>query len=50
MHVILGFLLAAFLLLLLQPAYRRRIERFATETVKRTLPLTEAEITADKDR
>lgn len=50
MHVILGFLLAAFLLLLLQPAYRRRIERFATETIKRTLPLTEAEITADKDR
>lgn len=50
MHVILGFLLAAFLLLLLQPAYRRRIERFASESIKRTLPLTEAEITADKDR
>jgi len=50
MHVILGFLLAAFFLLLLQPAYRRRIERFATESIKRTLPLTEAEITADKDR
>ena len=50
MHVILGFLLAAFLLLLLQPAYRRRIERFAIESLKRTLPLTEAEINADKDR
>lgn len=50
MHVILGFLIAAFLLLLVLPAYRRRIERFATETLKRTLPLTEAEITADKDR
>ena len=50
MHVILGFLLAAFLLLLVQPAYRRRIERFAMESIKRTLPLTEAEITADKDR
>jgi myosin heavy subunit len=50
MHVILGFLLAAFLLLLVQPAYRRRIERFAMESIKRTLPLTEAEIAADKDR
>ena len=50
MHVILGFLLAAFLLLLLLPAYRRRIERFATESLKRSLPLTEAEINADKDR
>ena len=50
MHVILGFLLAAFLLLLLQPAYRRRIERFATESIKRSLPLTETEINADKDR
>jgi chromosome segregation ATPase len=50
MHVILGFLLAAFLLLLVQPAYRRRIERFSTERIKRTLPLTEAEIIADKDR
>lgn len=50
MHVILGFLLAAFLLLLLQPAYRRRIERFAIENIKRTLPLSEEEIKADKDR
>jgi hypothetical protein len=50
MHVILGFLFAAFLLLLLLPAYRRRIERFAIESLKRSLPLTEAEINADKDR
>lgn len=50
MHVILGFLMAAFLLLLLQPAYRRRIERFAIENIKRTLPLTEDEIKADRDR
>jgi hypothetical protein len=49
MHVILGFLVAAFLLLLLLPAYRRRIERFATEKLKRSLPLTEAEINAGKD-
>lgn len=50
MYVILGFLLAAFLLLLIQPAYRRRIERFAVESVKRSLPLSEDEIKADKDR
>ena len=50
MHVILGFLIAAFMLLVAQPAYRRRIERFAAESIKRTLPLTESEINADKDR
>lgn len=50
MLVILGFLLAALLLLVFLPAYRRRIERFSTETLKRALPLTEAEIRADKDR
>ena len=50
MLVILGFLLAALLLLLLLPAYRRRVERFAVEQLKRTLPLTESEIRADKDR
>ena len=50
MLVLLGFLLAALLLLVFLPAYRRRIERFATETLKRSLPLTEAEIRADKDR
>jgi hypothetical protein len=50
MYVILGFLLAAFLLLLVLPAYRRRIERFAVEKIKRTLPLSEEEIKADKDR
>ncbi len=50
MLVLLGFLLAALLLLVFLPAYRRRIERFATESIKRSLPLTEAEIRADKDR
>lgn len=50
MLVLLGFLLAALLLLVLLPAYRRRIERFATDSVRRALPLTEAEIRADKDR
>ncbi len=50
MHIVLGFLLAAFLLLLLQPAYRRRIERFAVERLRRSLPLTETEITAERDK
>ncbi len=50
MLVLLGFLLAALLLLIILPAYRRRIERFAGESVRRALPLTETEIRADKDR
>lgn len=50
MLVTLGFLLAALLLLVFLPAYRRRIERFATDAVKRALPLTEDEIRADRDR
>ncbi len=49
MLVILGFLLAALLVLALIGPYRRRIRRFATEQLKRTLPLTESEIRADKD-
>ncbi len=50
MLVTLGFLLAALLLLFILPVYRRRIERFTSEKLKRALPLTEAEIRADKDR
>lgn len=50
MLVTLGFLIAALVVLLIIPAYRRRIERFTTERLKRALPLTEAEIRADKDR
>ncbi len=50
MLVTLGFLLAALVTLFVMPAYRRRIDRFATERLKRALPLTEAEIRADKDR
>ncbi len=50
MLVTLGFLLAALLLLFILPFYRRRIERFTSEKLKRALPLTEAEIRADKDR
>ncbi|HET6389300.1 hypothetical protein [Hyphomicrobium sp.] len=50
MLVVLGFLIAALIVVLLLPAYRRRIERFTSEALKQTLPLTEAEIRADKDR
>jgi chromosome segregation ATPase len=50
MLVTLGFLIAALIVVVLLPAYRHRIERFTTEALKRTLPLTEAEIRADKDR
>jgi chromosome segregation ATPase len=50
MLVTLGFLIAALILVVLLPAYRRRVERFTTEALKRRLPLTEEEIRADKDR
>jgi chromosome segregation ATPase len=50
MLVTLGFLIAALIVVVLLPAYKRRVERFTTEGLKRTLPLTEAEIRADKDR
>jgi hypothetical protein len=50
MLVTLGFLIAALIVVVLLPAYRRRIERFTTEALKRSLPLTEEEIRADKDR
>ena len=50
MLVTLGALLAALALLFLMPAYRRRIERFTLEQIKRSLPVTENEIRADKDR
>ena len=50
MLVTLGFLIAALIMVVLLPSYRRRIERFTTEVLKRTLPLTEEEIRADKDR
>ncbi len=50
MLVTLGFLVATLLALLLAPAYRRRAVRLTTESIKRSMPLTEAEIRADKDR
>lgn len=50
MLIALGFLLAAFAGLLTVPAYRRRIERLTLRKIRRSMPLTEAEIRADKDR
>lgn len=50
MLVALGFLTAALLAVLIAPAYRRRIVRLTTDALKRTMPMTEAEIRADKDR
>lgn len=46
----LGFLTAALLTVFLSPLYRRRVARLTTEMLKRSMPLTEAEIRADKDR
>lgn len=46
----LGFLSAILLGLLIAPAYRKRTQRLTTEALKRSMPLTEAEIRADKDR
>lgn len=50
MLVTFGFLLAALLLLVVLPSYRRRVERLATAALRRSLPLTESEIRAEKDR
>lgn len=46
----LGFLSAILIGLFIAPFYRKRTERLTTETLKRAMPLTEAEIRADKDR
>jgi hypothetical protein len=50
MLALLGFLVAILLVLLLAPAYWRRAVRLTTERIKQSMPLTEAEIRADKDR
>ncbi len=50
MLVGLGFLMAALLTVFLSPLYRRRVARLTTDAIKRSMPLTEAEIRADKDR
>ena len=50
MLVGLGFLIAALFAVVVAPAYRRRTVRLTTDALKRSLPLTEAEMRADKDR
>lgn len=50
MLVALGVLAAGFIVLLVAPFYRRRAERLAISEVKRHLPMSDAEIRADKDR
>ncbi|MEQ1711804.1 MAG: hypothetical protein ABL908_10430 [Hyphomicrobium sp.] len=50
MLVSLGFLVATLVALLVAPAYRKRAVRLTTEDIKRSMPLTEADIRADKDR
>ncbi len=50
MLVLLGFFAAGLLVLLVAPAYWRRAVRITTEHMKRTMPMTTAEIRADKDR
>lgn len=50
MLVMLGFFVAALVCFLVAPAYRRRAARLATDEIKASMPLTAAEIRADKDR
>lgn len=50
MLVALGFLVAALITVAVAPAYRRRAVRLTTEAIRRSMPLTEAEIRADKDK
>lgn len=46
----LGFLTAALLALFIAPLYRKRVARLTTRALKASMPVTEAEIRADKDR
>jgi chromosome segregation ATPase len=48
--VLLGLLLASLAVLLFAPAYRARISRLTADRVRTSLPLTEAEVRADRDR
>lgn len=50
MLIALGAFAAGFLAFFFAPLYRRRAARLAIEDLKRSMPLTEAEIRADKDR
>ena len=50
MLVALGFLAASLLALLVAPAFWSRAVRLTTRRIKETMPLTDVEIRADKDR
>lgn len=50
MLVALGFFSAGLIGFLLAPLYGRRSARIATDSLRATMPLSSAEITADKDR
>lgn len=50
MLVALGILLASLVVIAILPAYRRRVQRLTGDEIRRSVPLTEAEIRADKDR
>lgn len=50
MLIVLGLFLAGFFMFIFAPVYRRRAERLATNALRSSMPLTEAEIRADKDR
>ncbi|MGE0626647.1 MAG: hypothetical protein AB7O43_02395 [Hyphomicrobiaceae bacterium] len=50
MLISLGFLLASLVFIGLSTAYRKRIVRLTTDKIRSSVPITEAEIRADKDR
>jgi chromosome segregation ATPase len=50
MLVLLGVLLATLVVIIVAPAYRRRVMRLTSDRIRQAVPLTEAEIRADKDR
>ena len=50
MLVALGFLAATLLALIIAPAFWSRAVRLTTQRIKDTLPISEQEIRADKDR
>lgn len=50
MLVALGVLVSALIAVAILPAYRSRVRRLTSEEIRRSVPLTEAEIRADKDR
>lgn len=50
MLVALGILLASLIVIALLPSYRSRVQRLTSDQIRRSIPLTEAEIRADKDK